>query len=156
MVKYLARDVITILKKEAVLLTTVESCTGGMLASALTDIEGASAVFERGFITYSNQSKIETLGVKPDIIKSFGAVSAQTASNMALGALQYSKADFAIAITGVAGPKSSESKPIGLVYIAIAHKDGGQVFENHFDGDRNVIRFASVTKALEIIKTHYS
>ena len=117
----LAIEVIDVLRKRNWKLTTAESCTGGMVAVAITDIAGSSDVFERGFVTYSNLSKAEMLGVVPAIIATHGAVSSQVAKAMAEGALLYSKAQVAVAVTGVAGPGGgSVEKPVGLVHFAVA------------------------------------
>lgn len=113
--------VIDALRKRNWKLATAESCTGGMVAVAITDIAGSSDVFERGFVTYSNLSKAEMLGVVPAIIATHGAVSSQVAKAMAEGALLYSKAQVAVAVTGVAGPGGgSDKKPVGLVHFAVA------------------------------------
>ena len=102
-------------------IATAESCTGGMVAAALTEIAGSSDVFERGFVTYSNEAKMEMLGVSEDVISTFGAVSVATAWAMALGALMHSDADVAVSITGVAGPGgATANKPVGLVVFARA------------------------------------
>lgn len=106
------------------MVAVAESCTGGLLGSALTEIAGSSRVFERGFITYSNEAKHEMLGVAPDLIDTFGAVSIAVAWAMANGALKRSKADVAVAITGVAGPEGgSDNKPVGTVVFAVARRD---------------------------------
>lgn len=105
-------------------VAVAESCTGGLVGSALTEIPGSSRVFERGFITYSNEAKHEMLGVSPDLIDTFGAVSVAVAWAMADGALKRSKADVAVAITGVAGPDGgSANKPVGTVMFAVARRD---------------------------------
>lgn len=134
-------------------LATAESCTGGLIAAAVTDRSGSSAVYERGYITYSNESKIEELGVKPQTIATHGAVSAQTAAEMAQGALKNSCADIALSVTGIAGPTGgTEEKPVGLVYIGIAQANKNPVVvKNIFDGDRTSIRQATVEKSLELL-----
>lgn len=134
-------------------LVSAESCTGGMLAAAMTDRSGSSSVFERGYVTYSNESKIEELGVESSTIESYGAVSEQTAKEMAAGALKNSHADVAVSITGVAGPNGgTDEKPVGLVYIGIAfHNRPAVSFKNNFSGDRTSIRQATVEKALELL-----
>ena len=105
----------------ALQLATAESCTGGLIASTLTEIPGASAVLDRGFVTYSNEAKISMLGVRAQLLAAHGAVSAEVARAMAEGALVHSEADIAIAVTGIAGPDGgSELKPVGLVHIAAA------------------------------------
>src|SRR5271165_4622035 len=106
-------------------LALAESCTGGWIAKVLTDIPGSSQWFERGYVTYSNASKEQALGVSPDVIETFGAVSQPTAEQMAAGALHASAADLALAVTGVAGPDGGTSaKPVGLVWFALASRTG--------------------------------
>ncbi len=103
-------------------IATAESCTGGMVAAALTDVAGSSEVFERGFVTYSNAAKVELLGVSPETLSAWGAVSEQVAREMAEGALRHSAADLAVSITGIAGPGGSEFKPEGRVCFGLAGK----------------------------------
>ena len=111
-------------KKLNIIISTAESCTGGMLASFLTSIPGSSAVFDRGFITYSDSSKIDLLNVNPNTIDNFGAVSDKTAREMALGAVKNSKANLAVSITGVAGPEGgTEVNPVGTVYIVTSNSN---------------------------------
>ena len=111
-------------KKLNIIISTAESCTGGMLASFLTSIPGSSAVFDRGFITYSNSSKIDLLNVNPNTIDNFGAVSDKTAREMALGAVKNSKANLAVSITGVAGPEGgTKANPVGTVHIATSNSN---------------------------------
>jgi nicotinamide-nucleotide amidase len=132
---------------------TAESCTGGLIAALLTSIPGSSDVVERGFVTYSNEAKIELLGVPTETIAGHGAVSAQTAEAMARGALAHSRADVAVSITGVAGPGGgSAEKPVGLVFLAVATKSGCDVAEMRFGTlSRDEIRARSVVKALEMM-----
>jgi nicotinamide-nucleotide amidase len=134
-------------------IATAESCTGGMIAAALTDIAGSSDVFERGFVTYSNEAKTQQVGVPADLIAHHGAVSVHVAREMAAGALKHSGADVAVAVTGIAGPGGgSEVKPVGLVYIAVARRDGDPAIERHqFRGDRAEVRKATVERALEML-----
>jgi PncC family amidohydrolase len=134
-------------------LVTAESCTGGMIAAAMTDRSGSSAVYERGYVTYSNESKIEELGVRSETIESYGAVSEQTAAEMVLGALKNSHADIALSVTGIAGPNGgTDEKPVGLVYIGIGqHNKEPIVVKKNFDGDRTSIRQATVEKSLELL-----
>lgn len=136
------------------MLATAESCTGGWVAKALTDIPGSSAWFDCGFITYSNEAKQEMLGVDPEIIDTNTAVSEATARAMAEGALQKSHADLSLAITGIAGPGGgSPYKPVGLVWFAWA--GGGQAVvsrEHIFDGDRETIRRQAVLTALQGVR----
>jgi nicotinamide-nucleotide amidase len=135
-------------------LTTAESCTGGLVAAALTEIAGASDVFDRGFVTYSNAAKCDMLGVADALLKAHGAVSAEVARAMALGAIDHSLADVAVAVTGVAGPGGgSLEKPLGLVHFACARRDGGvdHVERRYGPLSRAEIRAASVTQALEMM-----
>lgn len=131
-------------------MTAAESCTGGLLAAAMTGRPGSSAVFERGFVTYSNEAKIELLGVGPKIIVKNGAVSLECAEAMAQGALQNSHADIAVSITGIAGPDGgSEEKPVGTVCFGVATKDGVRSFSRLFAGDRHAVRESATQTALE-------
>jgi nicotinamide-nucleotide amidase len=131
-------------------LAAAESCTGGWLAQAVTAIAGSSAWFDRGFVTYSNAAKTDMLGVPEATLERHGAVSEATARAMAQGALAHSRADWAVAITGIAGPDGgSPEKPVGTVCFAWAEKDGGcQAQTRHFTGDRTAIREQSVRHAL--------
>jgi PncC family amidohydrolase len=139
-------------RQRKIKIASAESCTGGLLSALFTSISGSSEFFERGFITYSNQSKIEMLGVKEKTLKDCGAVSKEVVKEMALGALKNSKADIAIAITGIAGPKSDDTKkPVGLVYIAIAEKEIALVNEFNFSGSRDEIRIKTIISAIEIL-----
>ena len=135
-------------------LATAESCTGGLVAAALTEIAGASEVLDRGFVTYSNAAKSEMLGVPDELIAAHGAVSAEVARAMALGAVDRSLADVAVAVTGVAGPGGgSAEKPVGLVHFACARR-GGAVdhIERRFGPlTRDEIRAASVAQALDMM-----
>ncbi len=130
------------LREHGLKIATAESCTGGMISSAITELAGSSDVFDRGFVTYSNQSKIDMLGVSPATIEQFGAVSHETAGEMARGAIANSQADVSIAVTGIAGPSGGTAdKPVGLVYIAIGQKDADPIVtHNLFSGDRASIR----------------
>lgn len=134
-------------------IATAESCTGGMIAAALTDIAGSSDVVERGFVTYSNEAKTEMLGVPAELIAKFGAVSEQVAREMAAGALRHSRADVGVAVTGIAGPGGgSKEKPVGLVYLAVSRKGGGTRCERQvFPGGRAEIRRATVARALVLL-----
>ena len=131
-------------------VATAESCTGGGVGEAITRVSGASAWYDRGFVTYSNEAKIDLLGVKQETLGSHGAVSEAVAREMAIGALHQSSAGFAVAVTGVAGPGGgTASKPVGLVWFAWASLDGevGTKFEV-FGGDRAAIRQQAVLEAL--------
>lgn len=134
-------------------LATAESCTGGLIAANLTAIAGSSDVVERGFVTYSNEAKMELLGVPKATLDSHGAVSAETARAMAAGALANSHADVAVSVTGVAGPGgATETKPVGLVHLGLARRGGQVRDEGHiFPGDRAAVREASVERALALL-----
>jgi nicotinamide-nucleotide amidase len=140
-------------RAEGLRIATAESCTGGLIAANLTDIPGSSDVFERGFVTYSNDSKTELLGVPADLIDENGAVSEPVAHAMAEGALARSRADIAVAVTGIAGPGGgSAEKPVGLVFIGAAKKGDPTIVQRHvFPGDRADIRQATVLRALELL-----
>ena len=146
----LAEQVIADLTAQNRSLTTVESCTGGLVFATMTDIAGSSAVMERGFITYSNQAKQDLVGVAEETLIAHGAVSEEVAAEMAMGGYRLS-ADgaLAVALTGIAGPGGgSLAKPVGLVYIAVADKARCSVFKHHFSGSRAAIRSAAVASAL--------
>lgn len=132
-----------------------ESCTGGLVCAALTEIAGSSAVLDRGFITYSNAAKIEQLGVSPEIIETFGAVSIACAWAMAQGALKASSADVTVAITGIAGPDGgSIQKPVGTVVFARTHRGSEDYLAEEFqlgESSRAEVRYQAVLKALELL-----
>lgn len=132
-------------------LATAESCTGGMIAAAMTDIAGSSAWFDRGFVTYSNDAKQQMLGVAGQTLAAHGAVSAEVVAEMALGALTHSVADFAVAVSGVAGPGGgSAAKPVGTVYLGIAGRHiETSVKRLQLEGDRAAVRHATVLAALQ-------
>lgn len=140
-----------LLKKNAQQLVVAESCTGGGLAQAITAIPEASAWFDRGFVTYSNAAKMELLGVHPETLKKFGAVSEETAREMALGALKNSHATLSISITGIAGPTGgSPEKPVGTVWFGLAKKNAQvKTHLQNFKGSRHEIQAASIIFALE-------
>lgn len=145
--------VVKLLKKLELTVTTAESCTGGMLAARLVNVPGVSDVFREGFITYANKSKRKILGVSKSTLKKYGAVSEQTAKEMATGGVFATDADVCIAITGLAGPDGgTDEKPVGLVYIACYLKDNVTVEKYQFKGDRNKIREQSVVKALDLLR----
>jgi len=134
-------------------LATAESCTGGLVAAALTSIAGSSEVFDRGFVTYSNQAKMELLGVPEAMLAEVGAVSAETATAMAVSALTRARVDLAVSVTGIAGPAGSSAiKPLGLVFLAVATKEGAQSERHVFPGNRNCVRRAAMIRALELLK----
>jgi nicotinamide-nucleotide amidase len=134
---------------------TAESCTGGLVAGALTDLAGSSDVFERGFVTYSNEAKQQMLGVSPETLRDHGAVSRQTAEEMARGAIAHSNADVAVAVTGIAGPTGgSADKPVGLVHFAAASRSGALIHKEMRYGDirRANVRGKSVLEALRMLR----
>ena len=130
-------------------LCTAESCTGGLIAKTLTDLAGSSVWFDRGFVTYSNAAKTDMLAVPAQLIERYGAVSEAVASAMLNGALQHSEADYAISVTGVAGPGGgSEEKPVGTVWIGVGSENQQIVRRYVFDGDREAVRLATLETAL--------
>ena len=151
----LARQVIETYTAKKKLIATVESCTGGLIAAALTDIPGSSAVMERGFVTYSNEAKTELVGVEPEVVRAEGAVSAHTAEEMAKGALLFSHADVTLSVTGIAGPTGgTPGKPVGLVYIGLATREGAVFhYQCNFKGDRSDIRMQAVLESLKLLLT---
>src|SRR6201991_2091931 len=137
------------LREERLMLTTAESCTGGMIAGAITDISGSSTWFERGFVTYSNQAKTEMIGVPSDMIEKHGAVSEQVARAMADGALRNSRAQVSLSITGIAGPGGgTETKPVGMVSFGWSNRLHTVVETLVFKGDRERIRVQAAEHAL--------
>jgi nicotinamide-nucleotide amidase len=140
-------------RQRKVMLATAESCTGGLIAAALTAIAGSSDVVERGFVTYSNEAKTELVGVPAALIAEHGAVSEPVARAMAEGALARSHADLTVSVTGVAGPGGgSAAKPVGLVWFGLAQRDRPtQSTHRIFPGDRAAVRMATVALAFELI-----
>jgi len=134
-------------------IATAESCTGGLVAGALTAIAGSSDVVERGFVTYSNEAKSELLGVAAEVIAAHGAVSAETAAAMALGAIARAPVDLAISVIGIAGPGgATATKPVGLVLFGLARRDGTCRTEHRvFSGDRSAVRQAALEVALGLL-----
>lgn len=136
------------------MLATAESCTGGLIVGALTEISGSSAVVDRGFVTYTNTAKVELLGVQERTLEGFGAVSEQTARQMVHGALFRSRADFAVAVTGIAGPSGgTPEKPVGLVHLAAKSRSGALIHRKMLYGNigRDKVRLATVLTALEML-----
>ena len=154
----LEEEVISLLSEKGLTLTAAESCTGGLIAKRLTDVSGASAVFHGSLVTYSNRLKEKWLGVQAETLQTYGAVSAQTAREMALGARKAADADLAVAVTGIAGPNSDDTnKPVGLVFIALADRDSVTVekYENQFtDNVREQNRTTSAQRALEAVRRY--
>ena len=139
------------LKEKKLVLTTAESCTGGLISSVIVNISGASTVFKQGFVTYCDKAKEDLLGVRHETMDKYKAVSSEVASEMATGAKEVSGADVAVSVTGVAGPSMEDGKPVGLVYIGCAYKDKVEVREFNFDGDRKTIRFKATKYALQLV-----
>lgn len=145
----LTTEVARLLQARNRMLSTAESCTGGMIAAACTELPGSSLWFERGFVSYSNAAKTDLLGVPADLIAAHGAVSEAVARAMALGALSRSQAQVAVAVTGVAGPSGgSPDKPVGTVWLAWAMDGQVQAERRQFSGDRRAVRQATVEYAL--------
>jgi nicotinamide-nucleotide amidase len=133
-------------------ICAAESCTGGLIAKTFTDLAGSSDWFERGFVTYSNEAKSEMLAVPASIIEDYGAVSEAVATAMASGALRHSRADFSVAVTGVAGPGGgSDDKPVGVVWIALASAEQMFAKRHQFEGDRQAVRAATMQAAIELL-----
>ncbi len=149
----LARKLVEQCASQKQKIATAESCTGGLIAAALTEIAGSSSVFERGFITYSNEAKTEMLEVDAGLLEQHGAVSGEVAEAMAQGALNHSTADIAISVTGIAGPSGgSAAKPVGLVFIGIANRRGAVFhYKSLFKGDRDDVRLQAVEEALKLL-----
>jgi len=136
-------------------VATAESCTGGLVAKRLTDTPGSSRYFERGFVTYSNVSKVQLLGVKAADLEAHGAVSAPIAEQMAAGAAKRAGVEAAVGVTGVAGPEGgSDEKPLGTVFIAVYGARGTAVREYHFVGTRNTVRERAAQIALDLLRRH--
>jgi len=153
----LAEAVLTACRRKGLQLATAESCTGGMVAAALTDISGSSDVVDRGFVTYSNEAKTDLVGVSPELIAARGAVSEEVARAMAEGALARSKATMAVAVTGVAGPGGgTAAKPVGLAWFGLARRGTPTLTESRvFPGDRASVREATVRHAFALIRAAF-
>ena len=149
-IKEITRQLGKVLKEKGMKIVTAESCTGGGIAQAITEIPGSSAWFDRGFVTYSNNAKVQMLQVKQITLDNYGAVSEQVAIEMVVGALANSDADLAVSVTGIAGPDGgTEQKPVGTVYIAWGTDEGLIMCARHvFIGDRVAIREQTVKSAL--------
>ena len=149
----LEQVIVAILEKQKIYLATAESCTGGLLAGRIVNAAGVSKVYKQGFITYANEAKENTLGVKRQTLDSYGAVSKEVASEMAIGAKERANADVAISITGIAGPDGgTNDKPVGLVYVACALGDKVEVQELHLSGNREKIRDYAVVRAMTMLR----
>ena len=151
MIKNLVKKLI----KKKLKISFAESCTGGLLASSITSISGASKVFNLGLVTYSNQAKIKILKVNKSIIKNYGAVSAECCKSMVVNLAKISKTDINVSVTGIAGPNgASKNKPVGLVYIGVKKSNKLMIFKNLFKSkSRKVIQKATVKKTLKIINS---
>ena len=149
----LAEEVVKMLKNAGMTVTTVESCTGGLLSGTLVDVAGVSEVLNQAYVTYANEAKQSLVGVKAETLEAYGAVSEQTAREMAEGGAKAANADAALAVTGIAGPDGGTAeKPVGLVYIG-CHVNGNTVVErNIFSGTRRQVREQSVGAALALLK----
>ncbi|WP_333714109.1 CinA family protein [Yoonia sp.] len=147
-----AADLLIKAKARGLMLATAESCTGGMVSAAITDIAGSSAIFDRGFVTYTNEAKTEMLGVRATTLAAFGAVSEEVAAEMAQGALAQARADIAVSITGIAGPGGSEHKPEGRVCFGIATRDLVRTETVEFGAmGRALVRAAARDHALHLL-----
>jgi nicotinamide-nucleotide amidase len=150
----LARSLLDLCRSRKLTLATAESCTGGLVAAALTEVPGSSEVIDRGFVTYSNEAKRAMLGVKASVLANFGAVSKETAIEMAVGALEKADVNLSVAITGIAGPGgATPGKPVGLVHFAAAARDGRIIHREHRFGaiGRGAVRQRSVVEALKML-----
>lgn len=149
----LATEVLRMARDKELHLATAESCTGGLIMGALTEVAGSSDVVDRGFITYTNRSKMEVLGVTAKTLRIGGAVTRETAIAMAEGALEHSSANIAVSVTGIAGPGGgSDEKPVGLVHMSCASRNGVTLHEKHLFEDigRDKVREATVIAALRL------
>ena len=147
-----AEKLVALLKAQGLTCATAESCTGGGVGSAITAVPGSSSVFAGGVISYSNDVKREVLGVSADMLQNVGAVSAETAAQMAEGVRRLLKTDLAVSLTGIAGPDGgSDEKPVGLVWFGLATKDGVRTEKAIFRGNRAQVRAQAVTHALGML-----
>jgi len=158
-IQQLTQHLASLLLQKSIRVCTAESCTGGLIAKTFTDLAGSSEWFDRGFVTYSNQSKVDMLGVQSVTLQKYGAVSEEVASEMAVGALQFSQSRLAIAVTGIAGPGGgSETKPVGTVCFGFALKNDADekkvwVKQRWFEGSRSQVRESSLLFALRHIQS---
>lgn len=146
-----ATRAVALLKEKGLTVATAESCTGGMIAAALTDVAGASRVFGTGVVSYSCDCKMKLLGVSAATLAAEGAVCAATAARMAEGVRRVADAAIGVSVTGEAGPVAAESHPVGTVFIALADADGTVTEEHHFDGDRAAIRRQAAEAVLSLL-----
>lgn len=144
---------VKLLFKYGISISTAESCTGGMIASEIVGYSGISEIFKEGYVTYSNEAKHKNLGVSNSVLEEFGAVSEQTAAQMAVGVRRTSGSDISIVTTGIAGPEGgTPTKPVGLVYIGCAYRDAVVVRKFNFSGSRYQIRYQSMRQAFILIR----
>ena len=145
------------LKARGATVTTAESCTGGWVAKVITDIAGSSAWFERGFVTYSNEAKAQMIGVREETLAQHGAVSEPVVVEMAIGALKAARADYAVSISGIAGPDGgSAEKPVGTVWVAFASASGEGITRREcFSGDRDAVRRQATAYALQTLRQQF-
>ena len=147
-----AGQLVALCKAKGVTIATAESCTGGLIAAAITEVPGSSAVFGQGFVTYSNAAKTEMLGVPAGLITAVGAVSEAVAATMAQGARNRASADLAVSVTGIAGPDGgTPQKPVGTVCFGLASPQGVTTYTKHFNGNRREVREQSMDFALELL-----
>ena len=148
----LAAETVAVLRAKGITVVTAESCTGGLIAGALTAVPGSSEVVYGGFVTYANEAKIAMIGVPYAMLKQYGAVSRHVAEAMADGALGTAGTHMAIAVTGIAGPDGGTAeKPVGLVYFGLATEDGTAAAQEQFSGNRDEVRHATVKRALQMV-----
>ena len=153
----IAQTVVKKLIEKNITISTAESCTGGMLGKSITSVSGASGVYGFGFITYANEAKEKLLGVKHETLEAYGAVSSETALEMALGARRVSNSDIAVSVTGIAGPGGgTPEKPVGLVYIAYADENGAVYEKLMLDGDRESVRQQTCERVFQLINSKIS
>ena len=149
----LSGDLGRLLKKHGFVMCTAESCTGGLISGFITEISGSSEWFDRSFVTYTNEAKSEMLGVSPETLKRYGAVSGQTVREMVCGAVSRSSGSVGVAVSGIAGPSGgTDDKPVGTVWMAWMYPDGTVDAEcHHFSGDRQGVRLRTVRRAFEVL-----
>ena len=149
----LAADIVKLLQQHNKTLATAESCTGGMIGATITSVPGSSEVYGFGFITYANEAKEQLLGVKHETLAAYGAVSPETAKEMAAGARKVSGADIAVAVTGIAGPGGgTPEKPVGLVYVGVATENDTKTIKLNLGGDRDQVRLSTCLNALDAVR----
>lgn len=149
----IANKVAKLLGENNLTITTAESCTGGMIGAALTEVSGISSNYKEGIITYSNEAKMKYLGVKKEMLEEKGAVSKEVALQMAEGAMKNANSNISVAVTGIAGPDGgTKEKPVGLVYICVKNGNNYTVEKNIFSGNRHAVRTQTVVRALDMVK----